>query len=261
MGHTRNPHRVSDGRARAKLEIRQTDPLEAFDKDTGTPEEDIKPDEPKTSIPANSFNQDGANFLKSDVQPDEVTASVSENSFNRNEANFLEDDMKPDEDQTTMPEDSFNQDDANTLKDDTKPDEASSLDSANTPGKWNTGAAPRCPGQPNNYHPQLKPGARPASANGCGSKNNYKVVPDFSFGPCCDAHDYCYDDCGQTFEACNYTFRDCMDQKCGKVDHWYSKPVYAACIGAADVYSATVEGSFGSKKFKEYNNERCQCVP
>lgn len=53
------------------------------------------------------------------------------------------------------------------------------------------GFQPRCPLKPFGLESFVKPGARPASFNGCGAENGMKV-PDYRFTECCDNHDLCY---------------------------------------------------------------------
>ena len=107
-----------------------------------------------------------------------------------------------------------------------------------------------------------RPGARAATSNGCGSKSNHKIVPDFGFTKCCNIHDLCYDDCSKSFDECNYNFRNCMSGVCkNKYSSSVAAPLYAGCILVADTYFAVVSGSFGSKYFAQYTHERCQCCP
>jgi hypothetical protein len=53
------------------------------------------------------------------------------------------------------------------------------------------GFQPRCPSKPFGLKSFVKPGARPASFNGCGAENGMKI-PDYRFTECCDNHDLCY---------------------------------------------------------------------
>ncbi|KAH6866202.1 hypothetical protein B0T10DRAFT_554126 [Thelonectria olida] len=123
------------------------------------------------------------------------------------------------------------------------------------------GKAPRCPNAPSEVVAHLKSGARGNNPNGCGPANGVDLVPDWNFGRCCDAHDNCYDDCGQTFEACNNNFHTCMHGKCDDVHHSiWTFWLYPACMGMADFYAWVVGTSSGVSAFNEANKERCECV-
>ncbi len=51
--------------------------------------------------------------------------------------------------------------------------------------------------------------------NGCGSMDPRSVeVPDFDYGPACNAHDVCYATCGKTKNQCDADFGDQMIQIC-----------------------------------------------
>jgi hypothetical protein len=57
---------------------------------------------------------------------------------------------------------------------------------------YQDGDYPRCILQPRPLTADVRPGARPAQFNGCGSASTAAYVPNLDFGNCCDHHDLCY---------------------------------------------------------------------
>ncbi|SMR63261.1 unnamed protein product [Zymoseptoria tritici ST99CH_3D1] len=109
---------------------------------------------------------------------------------------------------------------------------------------------------------KTKPGARPASSNGCGPEKYYHLVPEFSFTDCCDAHDKCYDSCASPSASyCNNQFHDCMMGKCDQKYHGFSIGIRAGCKRTAQVYTNAVQGHWADVLFTKYGNERCLCKP
>ncbi|SMR45717.1 unnamed protein product [Zymoseptoria tritici ST99CH_1E4] len=109
----------------------------------------------------------------------------------------------------------------------------------------------------------VKPGARDPTINGCGSEKYHHYVPEFNFGPCCDQHDFCFDDCGApSLSSCNNTFGMCMEYACdSRYSSGIKKLLRAPCRGAARIYLDYVSGSVGVYYFNKYTQERCYCSP
>ncbi|OIW25577.1 hypothetical protein CONLIGDRAFT_684123 [Coniochaeta ligniaria NRRL 30616] len=123
---------------------------------------------------------------------------------------------------------------------------------------------PRCLSNETIHYPveviaQLKRGARGNNPNGCGPNNGMDWVPDWSFGRCCDAHDNCYDDCGQAYGQCNLNFYNCMHGKCGELTDIWNFWLRPACEGMAAFYYSVVQLG-GQDAFNQANKERCECV-
>ncbi|KAF2771678.1 hypothetical protein EJ03DRAFT_21840, partial [Teratosphaeria nubilosa] len=113
----------------------------------------------------------------------------------------------------------------------------------------------RCP---NGLHGAKKAGARPVSANGCGSRSNHKRIPELWFHACCNDHDICYDTCAQqSCDHCNDVFFTCMKRQCEKQR---SEAGGATCYLAAGVYYEAVKGDSGCPYFAKYTGERCNCI-
>ncbi|KAF2771107.1 hypothetical protein EJ03DRAFT_269125 [Teratosphaeria nubilosa] len=103
-----------------------------------------------------------------------------------------------------------------------------------------------------------KPGARPPSANGCGSRSTHKLVPELYFHDCCDSHDVCYDECAQqSCYVCNHKFYLCMNARCVGVHSYLKREL---CHVAAHLYFTAVQGKFGCPFFAQYTLERCTCI-
>lgn len=115
------------------------------------------------------------------------------------------------------------------------------------------GYQPRCPGKPFGLESFVKPGARPASFNGCGAENGMKI-PELRFTECCDHHDLCYDDCSKTWNQCNEEFRTCMHGRCKNDPTWTEW----GCNNIADVYADLVSTRLGAWSFRN-SNDRCGC--
>lgn len=89
------------------------------------------------------------------------------------------------------------------------------------------------------------------------------LVPDapfgFNFGPCCDAHDKCYDTCDpqgkQSKSACDTDFGDCMRQAVEDQSSWI-KPGWLG-IALAKTYEWAVS-TFGCASFKSAQSD-CAC--
>lgn len=122
------------------------------------------------------------------------------------------------------------------------------------------GLDPRCWGAPSNVIAAVKPGARPQQANGCGSGATASFIPNWNFGDCCNAHDFCYDDCGRTWEGCNFDFLGCMYSKCWDVADSWTFWLAPACFGMADLYAGVVSSVAGAIAFRGSNSDRCHCV-
>ncbi|QDS76514.1 hypothetical protein FKW77_005766 [Venturia effusa] len=116
------------------------------------------------------------------------------------------------------------------------------------------GFSPRCPSKPFGLESFVKPGARPASFNGCGAENGMKI-PDLRFTDCCDNHDLCYDDCSKTWNQCNDEFRRCMHSQCRHDPSWTEW----GCNNLADVYADFVGTRLGAWSFYNSNVDRCTC--
>ncbi|KAM5343023.1 hypothetical protein ACJ41O_013989 [Fusarium nematophilum] len=122
--------------------------------------------------------------------------------------------------------------------------------------KEGTELAPRCLNYPQQVEAFLKDNARPSNSNGCGPANGVDRVPDWKFGSCCDGHDNCFDDCGETFERCNDVFHGCMKGKCYEVLNSWLFWLFWACQGMADFYAFMVGTSIGVEAFNTANGER-----
>jgi hypothetical protein len=90
--------------------------------------------------------------------------------------------------------------------------------------------------------------------NGCGPTGVSGIVPDFRFTSCCNQHDLCYGNCGDTtFEFCNRQFYSCMLAVCGPDDPF--------CHAAAGCYAAAVETGAGCTIYRTSQERNCQCDP
>ena len=94
--------------------------------------------------------------------------------------------------------------------------------------------------------------------NGCGTAS--LAVPEFSFGPCCDAHDVCYSSCGTEFDSCNDAFAQCMYDRCDAEfdDSWEFAPM-GACKASAFFYAVSVR-AWGEGAFHAATEDQCDCV-
>ncbi|CAK9779519.1 hypothetical protein CC85DRAFT_313261 [Cutaneotrichosporon oleaginosum] len=99
----------------------------------------------------------------------------------------------------------------------------------------------------------------PHESNGCGSKSTH-WVPEMWYGSCCDAHDACYADCGQSKRACDDAFIVCMQRNChdqvGGLGHGEE---LQNCIGASAIYWASVR-LLGGRAFSDATDKYCRCV-
>ncbi|KAF2673741.1 hypothetical protein BT63DRAFT_476221 [Microthyrium microscopicum] len=142
--------------------------------------------------------------------------------------------------------------------------------------KHQRGGAPRCwKTLPFGLTAVERPGARPASFNGCGAENGMKV-PDWRFEQCCNEHDLCYDDCSATWETCNDNFRQCNHDACTKAyplapvtietnrTSWIpSMPDWSltrwGCHTLGQAYAEAVDTGLGRVNFNASTIERCTC--
>ena len=67
-------------------------------------------------------------------------------------------------------------------------------------------------------------------------------IPDFDYGPACDAHDVCYATCGKTQNKCDADFGDSMIQICKDLlrNGTYTIAESDRCIAIAKGYQAAV---------------------
>ena len=96
----------------------------------------------------------------------------------------------------------------------------------------------------------------PATPNGCGTKAIN--VPDFSYGPCCNAHDICYSTCSKNKATCDTEFKTCMKAMCTAKYAWYD-PRRIACNSGADLYYDGVHLA-GEIAFDKATAKHCKCV-
>ncbi|KAF3187576.1 hypothetical protein TWF225_004278 [Orbilia oligospora] len=127
------------------------------------------------------------------------------------------------------------------------------------------GRYPRCPSRPVGLEATLKPGAPPPSSNGCGDNSFFgQFVPNYIFKPCCDEHDFCFDDCAQGFDRCNELFLSCNQIQCRlkyPSDNILTlDPLFRwGCYELADLYDFAVSSPRGADTFREGNSNRCDC--
>ncbi|KAI1386122.1 uncharacterized protein F4822DRAFT_444629 [Hypoxylon trugodes] len=126
--------------------------------------------------------------------------------------------------------------------------------------QYTEGAAPRCPNNPPGLVSRVFPGARPLEPNGCGTPSTIHLIPDLTFGDCCNDHDNCYDNCEDSWESCNNKFHKCMrGPGCEYFNHWYSYLVYVICLNIADFYAWVVSQEPGRQAFISSTHDRCGC--
>lgn len=92
-------------------------------------------------------------------------------------------------------------------------------------------------------------------ANGCGLDGMPIDLTGgrFDFTPCCDKHDYCYQECGATQKGCDATFGECLRKLC--------KDEYGGdeeCTKLTKTYEMGV-GMFGCGPFKDSQRRACKC--
>ncbi len=123
------------------------------------------------------------------------------------------------------------------------------------------GVAQRCPDFPNKMVATSN-GRSGSAPNGCGPDGAWysMIVPNLSFGGCCNTHDRCYDSCPDYFEKCNSDFLGCMINSCNdKYDHWYSSWLLPGCYAAADLYFIAVSGKTAQEHFQSGSKQLCDC--
>ncbi|KAF2679733.1 hypothetical protein K458DRAFT_490379 [Lentithecium fluviatile CBS 122367] len=112
-------------------------------------------------------------------------------------------------------------------------------------------------------------GAEDRPPNGCGSDSAgilglWGFPPDFDWGHCCNVHDQCYDDCSQTWVACNQQMLDCTQQQCrddfGSSLVPGSDEVLFGCLNLAYVYNVAVSSIAGRNAFDAATQDQCECV-
>lgn len=83
-------------------------------------------------------------------------------------------------------------------------------------GKFTKGKQPRCHESPDDVLTRVKSTKHQVVPRGCGAKGirSNKLVAEYRFHSCCNRHDVCYSDCRETFELCNFEFKECMLEKC-----------------------------------------------
>lgn len=97
--------------------------------------------------------------------------------------------------------------------------------------------------------------------NGCGSMDPRSVeVPDFDYGPACNAHDVCYATCGKTKNQCDADFGDQMIQICKDLLRAGEYTIQEAerCISIAKGYQAAVTAR---ANFESGQDVVCQWSP
>ncbi len=123
------------------------------------------------------------------------------------------------------------------------------------------GAAQRCP----NFQSKMVAASNGRSGsvpNGCGPDGSWYsvIVPNLSFGGCCNTHDRCYDSCPDYFEKCNSDFVKRMINSCNdNYDHWYNSWLLPGCWAAADIYFAAVSGKSAQEHFQSGSKQLCNC--
>lgn len=115
-----------------------------------------------------------------------------------------------------------------------------------------------------------------SQGNGCGSQlfgintwrwnkeviwstlqDTYRVIPDFSFTDCCNAHDICYSTCGggNTKSSCDATLYQCSLATCPSQPTAYKR---ALCRIAAQCYAAALNDRF-CLFYTESQKAACTC--
>lgn len=94
------------------------------------------------------------------------------------------------------------------------------------------------------------------SSNGCGnSVVKVKANSAWSFEPCCNGHDICFDTCGQKKEDCDSQFGTCMESVCENLPAAERKQ----CGSQAQMF--LMGGSvFGCNSYMESQKNACLCV-
>ena len=120
------------------------------------------------------------------------------------------------------------------------------------------GCSYQCPG---GIKPTPRAGHKPTS-NGCGSGGLSIDVSNYpDFVACCDAHDYCYDTCGESRAKCDSDFRKCMEGVCFRYKsegRLKSAAKKAECDQTAGMmYGGTV--GFGCAAYLESQKSACDC--
>ncbi|GFG28802.1 hypothetical protein Cfor_01999 [Coptotermes formosanus] len=107
----------------------------------------------------------------------------------------------------------------------------------------------------NKYH---KP-----SSDGCGSLGLEIPAENLPVGEmtdCCNAHDICYDTCGQDKEQCDFDFRRCLYKMCEKYEVAAGQTVGKGCKAAAKMlFTGTI--TLGCKSYIDSQKEACYCAP
>ncbi|KAL6048795.1 Group XIIA secretory phospholipase A2 [Balamuthia mandrillaris] len=101
---------------------------------------------------------------------------------------------------------------------------------------------------------QANPNHTPTT-NGCGPSGLSVATKDFDFGPCCDAHDLCYDTCGKTKEQCDEGFQECMNTLCASS---YGQNQGCKAAGSLFYMGALL---MGCESYKTSQKNACLCVP
>uniref|UniRef100_A0A6P7GNM2 Group XIIA secretory phospholipase A2-like n=1 Tax=Diabrotica virgifera virgifera TaxID=50390 RepID=A0A6P7GNM2_DIAVI len=114
---------------------------------------------------------------------------------------------------------------------------------------------------PNNEQPKPNKHHTP-SADGCGSLGlsiSSEYLPLGEMKKCCDAHDICYDTCGNDKEVCDINFKRCLYKYCETYDKSVAgNTVVKTCKGAAKMlFTGTL--TLGCKSYLDAQTEACYC--
>jgi len=93
------------------------------------------------------------------------------------------------------------------------------------------------------------------TTNGCGP-NNFPTGPSFSFGKCCESHDFCYPTCLKPKAVCDFEFYQCMACSCyGSYDNAFTEEF---CLLIACLYYQGVD-HFGCSAYAASQGRACEC--
>ncbi|KAI9006434.1 group XII secretory phospholipase A2 precursor-domain-containing protein [Hyaloraphidium curvatum] len=103
--------------------------------------------------------------------------------------------------------------------------------------------------------PVRNPAHTPAF-NGCGVPGFMVASPQYDMTRCCNAHDVCYDDCGNSRSKCDADFLACMQKLCD--DGWAGKQ-REECRGTASVFHMGT-ALMGCAAYQASQRNACLCL-
>lgn len=101
--------------------------------------------------------------------------------------------------------------------------------------------------------------------NGCGSDYSHYVVPNSyfgaPFGPCCNAHDCCYDECNSSKASCDTALQSCLVASCDatfSTSGIIQSHLRSNCESVANLYYDAVH-SLGMSAWTAAQEQSCDC--